>query len=592
MALPPSFFVPIIMPIIDVFFSRGVRGISCKPGAQGARAVAAVGEVRIMLLAFTVATSLLTGCSTTKVLSPQEITDASRMRMGQLDSRKQALGDGISLAEAMTWAMDNNLSLRAESLERAVATQNRRLASVAMLPNLTAQAGYHSRSNLAGSSSANAVTGVQSLVPSTSSDMQGSTRSLEASWNVLDFSLAWLRARSEGDKEHAATESRRRMAHQLALDVVYVWDRALTFQRIEPSLHQIREQVQNALRQSDRVAASRLRDPVEVLEYRSALLLILKRMDALVLQMDQSRDELARLLGLPASSSMQLDETGALALAALPVADLKMWQYVALLNRPEVRESMYAKRNAERSGMRRLVEQFPSLLFSYGTNYDSNSFLVNNTWEDASVSLSLSLVRLATLPMQQKLSALERQQAELKADLQATAVLSQVAIALKSATSTRRQACLSTELSRTSDERLGLLEARYRAAALDELSVVRARVDSVLLNVERDMADIESRRATLMMAQSVGIGALPEQVFAYGGEDRIGEVAVWLQSGLVDETRAKLALAQQEFAPTSAEPATESISGPALGSDSKPIPKEGSVAIPSVITAGEKALCL
>lgn len=587
------------MQNIDELLSGGALDALRQPGPWSVYSTPENSQWRIFVQMVTVvsllATSLLTGCTTTKALSPQEITDAGRMRMGQLDSRQQALADGISLAEAMTWAMDNNLSLRAEGLERTMAMQKRRLASVAMLPNLTAQAGYHSRSNLAGSSSANAITGQESLVPSTSSDMQGSTRSLEASWNVLDFSLAWLHARSEGDKEHAATESRRRMAHQLALDVVYVWDRALTFQRIEPSLQQIREQVQSALRQSDRIAASRLRDPVEVLEYRSALLLILKRMDALVLQMDQSRDELARLLGLPASSSMRLDASAAVALADLPMADLKMWQYVALLNRPEVRESLYAKRNAERSGMRRLVEQFPSLLFSYGTNYDSNSFLVNNSWEDASVSLSLSLVRLATLPMQHKLSALERQQAELKADLQATAVLSQVAIALKSAASTRRQACLSTELSRTSDERLGLLEARYRAAVLDELSVVRARVDSILLNVERDMADIESRRATLMMAQSVGIGALPEQVFAYGGESRIAEVAAWLQSGLVDETRAKLALAEKEFAVAVPEPvldvAAEPASASVQGSEGKPIPVASSAVIAPVITAGEKALC-
>lgn len=489
----------------------------------------------------------LAGCTTPRALTLNELTEAGRQRMSLLEARKSALSDGVSLAEAMSWAMDNNLALRAEALERTVAHNNRKLATMGMLPNLTAQAGYQWRDKQSASSSENVATGVQSLVPSTSSERKSTTASLEASWNVLDFGLAWLRARSEGDRALMAEESLRRVSHMLALDVVTAWDRAVAFQRIEPHLQQSRVDLAAALRQLEAVAASRLRDPVDVLEQRNALLLILKRMDGLVLQMDQSRDELARLLGLPADASFSLDDAGTPVIGALPDAGMQALQYVALLNRPEVRQSLYAKRSANRNGYKRVIEQFPSLLLKYGTNYDSNKYLVHNNWDDASASLSVGLMRLASLPLQRRQAAIEREQAELQADLQATAVLSQVAIAHKAAVSSSRVMCLSNAIAETSGERMGLLESRAQAAALDQLTLVRARVDNMLIAIERDMAAIEDRRATLMMAQSLGIGALPEGVTAKAGEERVSLIAAWLQSGMKEKLAEQLALVEKEF---------------------------------------------
>ena len=489
----------------------------------------------------------LAGCTTPRALSLTELTNAGKQRMALLETRKAGLADGVSLAEAMSWAMDNNLALRAEALEKTMANNNRKLATLGMLPNLTAQAGYQWRSRQSASSSENIATGVQSLVPSTSSERQGTTASLEASWNVLDFGLAWLRARSEGDRALIAGESQRRVMHLLALDVVTAWDRAVAFQHIEPALQQSRIDLGAALRQLEIVAASRLRDPVDVLEQRNALLLILKRMDGLVLQMDQSRDELARLLGLPAGASFTLDASGATNLGALPKADMQALQYVALLNRPEIRQSLYAKRAANRNGYKRIIEQFPSLLFKYGTNYDSNKYLVNNTWDDASASLSIGLMRLASLPLQRRQVAIEREQAELQADLQATAVLSQVAIARKATQSSVRILCLSNAIAETSGERIGLLELRAQAAALDQLTLVRARVDNMLVSIERDMAAIDDRRATLMMAQSLGIGALPDGINGTAGDERVSAISDWLQGGMQSTLADQLTLVEKEF---------------------------------------------
>lgn len=547
----------------------------------------------------------ISGCTAPRALTEQQLSDAAKQRMAALDERRAQLADGLTLAEAMTWAMDNNLSLRAEALERAMAGSNRKLAAVSMLPGLTAQAGYRWRSNLLASSSASVATGTTSLVASTSSEREGSSYSLEASWNMLDFGLAWLRARSEGERENITAESRRRMAHQVALDLVTVWDRALAFQRIQPELEAARQQVRVALRQTDRIAASRLRDPVDVLDYRSALLLVLKRMDSLVLQMDAARDDLARLLGIPAGTGLRLEEQSRLPLAALPAGDLRQWQYLALMNRPEIRQSLYMRRAADRNALRRYVEQFPSLILRFGSNHDSNPFLVNNSWQDASASMSMSLIRLASLPLQRRASAIEKQQAENQAELQAIAVLAQVAIASKEMSTTRRQSCLSNELTATSNAKLELLDLRARAAAVDELSLVRVRVDNLLLRIERDLAEADARRSMLMLAQSVGIGAMPDAAIGSSGKERIDAVAAWLQSGFADLARQQLARVDGEFGggspasagPSEAEGAEASAAQENTGvgnaqSSSKEIAGMAADASPPEIPAGEQMLCM
>jgi outer membrane protein TolC len=91
---------------------------------------------------------MLAGCTTPRALTLNELTEAGKQRMALLEERKTGLADGVSLAEAMSWAMDNNLALRAEALEKTVAHNNRKLATMGMLPNLTAQAGYSWRSNI------------------------------------------------------------------------------------------------------------------------------------------------------------------------------------------------------------------------------------------------------------------------------------------------------------------------------------------------------------------------------------------------------------------------------------------------------------
>ncbi len=491
---------------------------------------------------------LLAGCTAPPPLTQEDMIDAAELRRDILQQRLNDVGDELTLPQALAWALDNNLEFRLRAFDAAMATGNRKLANLSMLPALTARAGYRNRSNISASVSESVSTGLVSLEPSTSSDKEGHSYDLEMSWNVLDFSLAWFRAREFGEQALIAEEERRRVLQQLSIELIFAWDKALAYQRMREDITQSRQQLLLALDQSEQILNRRLQDQVGVLEYRAALLLILKRINQLGQEMNQAQDELARLLALPAGVDLPLPAPlqDREAVAPLPEMQVEEAQWQALLRRPEMKQALYHARNADRDAVRRLLEAFPSLIFSYGTNYDSNSFLVNNRWDDTGVNLSWNLINLASLPGRHRLGKLGKQSAQARIDLQATAILTQVVIADKAVTASRLEYCLSDKLEEVDDRKLAMLQARASAAALDNLTLVRAKVNNLLIKLESALDRAEYRRAQLLLASSIGISAVPE---SYESEDLAGkaeEIESWINGGMQAELAALRAEAKQD----------------------------------------------
>lgn len=491
---------------------------------------------RLTLVALTLVA--VAGCTAPDPLTDSDLRDAARAEDEKWQSRIAGLGEPVDLAWALAWALEHNLDFRLRAYDAALATGNRRLASMAMLPSLTAKAGYRHRSNLQASVSRSVSTGNVSLEPSTSSDRESHTADLEMSWNLLDFSLAFMRAREYGEQALIASEEQRRAVSLLAREVVYAWDRAVAHDALRPLLDEARELTREALAQSDRIVAMRLRDPLEVMEYRKTLLLSMRRINDMAAEMDRSRDELARLMALPAGVRLNL-AGGEEDFAALFLGDevfrqtsLASWQYLALLSRPEMHQALYNARSARRSATRRMVEQMPSLLLRYGANYDSNSYLVNSSWNEGAANLSFNLISLANLPNQRRMGKLERQHAAARQEMQATAIAAQVSIVSKMLQGTHENFCLSKALSDLEANRLRLLDARAQSAALDQLSMVRSRLEQLLLQIEHINMHAELRQSMLMFTGTVGVPILPDDLAGLSFDERREKISRWLNGAM------------------------------------------------------------
>jgi outer membrane protein TolC len=480
---------------------------------------------------------LLSGCTAPSPLDTEALNAEADTYKKVVANRAALLPDNITLPEALLFALEHNLEFRLQAYQTAMATGNRQLAHMSMLPSVTARAGYRQRSNVQASVSESVDTGQISLAASTSSDRSGHNRDLELGWNVLDFGLAWFRAREFGEQALIAEEERRRVSHQLALDVITAWDRVVMFQRLSEDLAQVHSALAAGLSLSERVDQSRLRDQADIIEYRKGLLLMLRRVHQLTRQMEDAHDELARLMGIAPADLPRLDVTPDTIgfFGATPSLPKDALHRIALSERPEMRQALYLARSAKNETRRRVLETLPALLFTFSTRYDSNSYLVNNHWRDSSMNLSFNLVRLASLSGQRRLGKLNEEAASARIELQAVAIMSQVSIADKAWRGAAQDACLVQTLSRLDNRRLDLMDARAKAALVDQLTITRLQIDNILFQIESGLAMADMRRAMFMLAMSLGVGVIPDIM-----EDQQESPSIQLTHWLTDGIRLRL----------------------------------------------------
>lgn len=493
------------------------------------------GNSRAVFLGVVVVLLMLSGCTSTPPVELEELVEQGGLYRDRIEEdRRELLEQGpMTLDRVLALGLQRNLEFRMEALQAALAGNERSLASWNMLPSLTAQAGYTSRDRRQASFSESIQTGQVSLEPSASQDRRSRTHSLELSWNMLDLGLAWFSARGHSDQALLAEERRIGMVHNVTRELVHAWDQALAYQQISDELAQARELVSTALERADQLQGLRMRDPVQVLEYRKSLLYIMREINRISAGMAQARNELARMLDLPAGMPLELDGSVEL-LKNLPEisASLDRWQLAALINRPEARGAFYEQRIAERSVAERMLRMFPDLILRYGHQYDSNTFLEHNRWEEAGAQVSWNLLQLASWPHQRRQAELERKRAEVATELQMTAILSQVAIARERLESSRETNCLAEKLSEVEEQRVGILASREQQRALDRLTLIKARMDHLLLKLEAGLDRAEYRQAVLKLLASSGVGLTPDSIEAESNEDIRAEIRAWIEKDL------------------------------------------------------------
>ncbi|MDQ8037169.1 MAG: TolC family protein [Pedobacter sp.] len=491
----------------------------------------------LRMLVVTVAVVVLPACTAPVALTDEQLAKNGKAYMDGLSAVSRQSDQSISLERAVALALQNNLEFQMRSLEAAIASGNRKLTGISMLPSLTAQAGYRSRNNVLASVSRSVDTGNISLIPSTSSDQRSHNESLVLGWNMLDFGLQYFRAKQYGEQELIATEERRRAMQVIAKDVAYYWWMAKGFDDIQPDVDAVRGDIEQALRNASALASAKFNNPADYLDYSKSLYLTLKRMDRLMLDMSQARLELAKLMGMPAGVPITLTADDGLMLPAMPEARLAQWQMAALIFRPEIRQAEYRIRINQHERRAFWWGLLPSLSFGYGTYHDSNSYLVNNNWNEFGAQLGWNMIKLAGVPAGYHMQKASRELAETQARMQATTVVSQVAIALSSLKSATHFSCVSASLADVDSRRLSIMNARAGAAVLDRLSLIRAKVDNLLLRAEyaTDRAELQRSRATVLA--SIGIGLVPDDLDGKDSYEVASRLEGWWKTGLSEQLK-------------------------------------------------------
>ena len=350
--------------------------------------------------------ALLGGCSVqSQLITTDEQKKLVRADRGDMFAVQEAINGPITLEEAIARSIKYNLSYRLSMLEVVLKSGELDLEHINMLPRVAASAGWTARSNDNLNTNRDIATGVISNNPSLSQDRDKTTSDLTMTWNVLDFGVSYLQAKQNSDQIFIAQEKKRGMVNQIVQQVRTAYWRAATTTPLSKEIKPLLIQAQKALLDAQSVERQRLVSPLVSLEYQKGLVEIIRHLEQVQNDMMIAKVELASLMGLPLTTKFEL-VLPAIDQVVIPVVNFNVldMERTALINRPELREEAYQKRITALESRKALLRLMPGLTFNAGVNYDSNSYLINNQWNEAGLRVSWSLMNLVSAPKVKKIS--------------------------------------------------------------------------------------------------------------------------------------------------------------------------------------------
>ena len=446
-----------------------------------------------------------------------------------LGKDQEPLSGPVDLYEAMARALKYNLDARVELMHKMLAQTQLDLSHYAMLPRLAANAGFDGRSNFAGGQARSLLTGRQVLEPFTSAEKNIFSADLSLSWNVLDFGLSYIRAKQAADDVLIAEEERRRVANRVLQDVRAAYWKAISAERILPSLRLLDEWVKNALEKAQAVQDQKLNSPLVPLQYKLDLLNTQRYIQQLFRELNTAKLQLAALINLPPGGEERLvlmvpeREAQGIDLRA----DMEVLENRALEARPELRMIDYRRRINAQETKAAILELMPSLNLIVGENYSSNKFLFNNHWAAYAARASWNVLNLFRYPARAK--TIEAQDKVLHTQNLALtmAILSQVHVSVAQVAYAKKEVSTAILYYETQSQITEHARLAWRTARLSEQALLRERVAQVAAQLRFDAMEAEFQTAWASLMAAIGEDMLPGDLVE---EQSVSDLALRLRA--------------------------------------------------------------
>ncbi|MBV9567962.1 MAG: TolC family protein [Hyphomicrobiales bacterium] len=457
---------------------------------------------------------LVAGCA----LTPKPFTTEERWAEAQSDKEEifadqEPVSRPLTLNEAFARALKYNLDGRVKALEQALSVNDLDLSRYDLLPKLAVDGLASTRNRFDASSSESIQTRQQSLVPSTSSDLNRFTGDLTLSWNILDFGVSYFSARQEADRVLIAQEERRKAVQTLLQDVRRAYWRAAAAQRLTNDVKAAIRAAEGALPSARKVETEGLKSPIDSLRYQKALLDAIRQLETNEQLLAISKDELASLINLPPGEpySIAVPSEASMRLEPMKIPVSQMESTALLLN-PDIRDLSYEARISVAETRKALLKLLPGISLSADPNVDSNSFLVHHYWVAGAARLNGYLSNLLTAPV----VIPQRQNAEklavLKRQAMSMAILAKLHIAYQQYFSSIKEYDRVKQLSSV-DQRLYTQIANRTATDVQgDLERILAQASAVDSKLRLFQSYAEAQEALGRLYATVGVDFLHEDV--------------------------------------------------------------------------------
>ncbi len=480
--------------------------------------------------AVAVACVLAVGCANVQpvALAPQDMLNQQKKDSEAMRKDVEPITGPLTLDEAIARALKYNLDRRARMMEEALARGQMDVSKFDMLPKIMAQAGYanRDRARFTYSSSYPVEDPDMSRTPSTTSERNRSTYDLGLTWSMLDLGLGYYGSKQQADRFLIAGEKRRKAMHLLMQDVRTAYWRAASAQLLKADVQRIIATAEEALVDSRKVAAERVRNPLEPLRYQRQLLENLRLLENIDQELSSAQVDLAALINAPQGQAIRIATTDLQNISdqvtQVPVERL---EEVALQNNPDLREQNYNARIASQETRRTLLRMFPNLSFNYGAKYDTDRYLLSNNWNEAGVQLSFNMMNLFTAGTQMKLAEAGVALADQRRLAAQAAVLTQVHLARLQVINARSQYDRADAIYATDSQIAEVMRNRQMAAAQSKLDLVSTETASVLSLLRRYQALAQVQVAENRMLATLGMEPQIGSTHEMPLKDLVGQIA-------------------------------------------------------------------
>jgi len=345
---------------------------------------------------------LLEGCDIRPIaITPDERLATMMKDQSEIYDKQEPIVKPLTFYEALARALKYNFDHRLTMMEAILQDTQLEVATINMLPKLTANAGWAFRDRKLGSSSEdffNPGSNALNTKYATSQDPSRGIADLTFAWNVLDFGVSYFQAKQQADRILIAQERRRKVVNNLIKEVLQAYWGASIADRLLPGLEPVLAEAERALAVSRSIESDRLKPVVEVLEYQRSLLRIVDQLKKLRNDLLIAKPKLAGLINAPLHSNIVLagaettPEPPELKITSAELEDL------GLFYRGDLREEIYQERISRADVWKEMLKVMPGLTIPIGINWDTNSFLVDNFWFETGARTTFNLINLLAAP--------------------------------------------------------------------------------------------------------------------------------------------------------------------------------------------------
>ena len=441
-----------------------------------------------IILSSIVAGLLITGCSVApKPILSDYIKEDVKNNLEYLDKISQPITKAVTLDEAISRAIENNLSKKLDLLSSALAEQKIDIVAFEALPSLTTKAGYSKRNNYAASGSVpftNGEPGDQTDSYSISQDKKSLTSGVGFSWNVLDFGLSYVRANQQADRFLIAKEKERKSIHNIKEEVRNAYYQAVSADELLKNINPIMQEAQAALLDSENITKFNLDSPIKSLTYQRELLEVIRSLNTLEENLIKSKIELAKLMGLKPGTHFELAEKiqdkYELPIVEIPVEELERY---ALEYRPELQQSRYQERISQDEVKAVMLKMLPGIDLNAGYSNDNNKYLLNNDWISYGANVSWNLMSVFNANLNHKLATTQIELAKEEKLALSMAVISQVHLSLLDFEQAKKDYKLSEKYFGVAKEIYKIIENENALDVNGNLSLIKEKLNYLISNL-------------------------------------------------------------------------------------------------------------